>query len=74
VNLVLFAYRLFIILSDPGKTPDLVLEHGLDVVKRKITPDLCNRVLKFITRGKLSISQELLSHPKEPKVAPVYIW
>jgi hypothetical protein len=51
---------LSIIVSDPGKTPDPVAEHALNVIKREVIPYLCNRVLNFITRGKLSISQDLL--------------
>jgi hypothetical protein len=74
MNLALFANILSSILSDPGKTPDPVPEHALDVVKSEVIPYLCNRVLNFITRGKLLISQDLLSHPKEPKVARVDIW
>jgi hypothetical protein len=60
MNLVLFADVLSIILSYQGKTPDPVLEYALDVVKSKVIPYLRNRVLNFITRGKLSISQDLL--------------
>jgi hypothetical protein len=51
---------LSIILSEPAKTPDPVPEHALDVVKSEVISYLCNRVLNFITRGKLSISQDLL--------------
>jgi hypothetical protein len=59
-NLIWFANIPSIILSDPGKTPDPVPEHALDVVKSEIIPYLCNRVLNLITRGKLSISQDML--------------
>jgi hypothetical protein len=59
-NLVLFADILSIILSDPDNTPDPVPEHALNLVKSEIIPYLRNRVLNFITRGKLSISQYLL--------------
>jgi hypothetical protein len=60
VNLVLFTNILSIILFDPGKTPDPVPEHALDIVKSEVIPYLYNRVLNFITRGKPSISQDLL--------------
>jgi hypothetical protein len=60
VNLVLFANILSIILSEPDKTLDPVPGHALDVVKNEVIPYLCNCVLDFITRGKLSISQDLL--------------
>jgi hypothetical protein len=59
-NLVSFAKILFIILSDSGKTPDPVPEHALDVFESEVISYLCNRVLNFITREKLSISQDLL--------------
>jgi hypothetical protein len=49
-----------IILSDPVKTPDPVPEHTLDIAKNDVIPYLCNYGLNFITRGKLSISQDLL--------------
>jgi hypothetical protein len=65
---------LSIFVSDPGKTPNPVAEHALDVVKSVIISYLCNRVLEFITRGKLLISQDLLEYPKEPKVALAYVW
>jgi hypothetical protein len=68
-NFALSVHLLSIILSDPGKTPDPVLEHDLDVVKSEVIPYLCNRVLNFITRGKPSICDDLLSRPKEPNVA-----
>jgi hypothetical protein len=68
-HLVLFANILSIILSDAGKTPDQVPKHALGVVKREVITYLCNRVLNFITRGKPSISQDPLQHPKEPRVA-----
>jgi hypothetical protein len=73
-NLVLFTNLLSFILNDPGKTPDPVPEHPLDVVKNEIIRYLCNHTLNFITREKLSISQDLRSHPKEPKIAWTYIW
>jgi hypothetical protein len=59
-SLVLFTSTLSIILTAPGKTPGPVPEHALDVVKSEVIPYLCNRILDFITRGKLSISQDLL--------------
>jgi hypothetical protein len=59
-NLVLFANIFSIILSDPDKTPDPVLEHALDVLKSEAILYLCNCVLNFITQGKISISQDLL--------------
>jgi hypothetical protein len=59
-NLISFAKILSIILSDPGKTLDPAPERALDVVKNEVIPYLGNRVLNFITRGKLSISQDLL--------------
>jgi hypothetical protein len=74
VNLVLFTNIIFTILGDPGKTPNSVPEHVLHVVKSEVIPYLCNRVLSVINRGKFSISQDLLEHPKEPKVARAYIW
>jgi hypothetical protein len=72
-NLVLFTDILSISLSDPSKKPDPVPEHTLDVVKSGTVPDLCNRVLNFITREKLSIFSDLLQHLKEPKIAWVCI-
>jgi hypothetical protein len=59
-NLVLFSNIVSIIIGDPGKTPDPVPERALDVVKSDAIPDMCNRVLNFITREKLSVSQNLL--------------
>jgi hypothetical protein len=73
-NLISFVNRLSIILSDLGKTPDLVPEDALDVVKTEVIPYLCNHVPNFIIRGKFSISQDLLYHPKEPKVTWAHIW
>jgi hypothetical protein len=55
-------------------TPDPVPEHALDVVKSEVISYLGTRVLKFITQGKPSISQNLFEHLKKSKVAWVYIW
>jgi hypothetical protein len=41
---------------------------------KEAIPYLCDRLLNSIIRGKVLISQDLLSHPKEPKVAQAYIW
>jgi hypothetical protein len=66
-NLFLFTHIFSIILRDSDKTPDPVPEHALDVVKSEDIPYLCNRVLNFITQGKLSISQDLFNIPKIPQ-------
>jgi hypothetical protein len=58
---------LSIILGDRGKMPNPASKHALDVVKSEVIPYVSNHVLNFITRGKFSISQDLLDHPKNQK-------